>query len=269
MTFRGTNTYVIGTDELCVVDPGPDDDKHLRTIVDIIAGRQVKCILITHTHTDHTALASRLQDKVDAPVWGCGRHFWFRDLEQGETHHLSEATDHTYTPDHEMTDGEAFGIGSDNLQITAVAMPGHTANHLCFDISGEALLSGDHVMGWATTIIAPPDGSMRAYLSSLDKLLQRDDRLFLPGHGDAITEPAALLRGLKAHRKMRERAVIECLERGQVTIPEIVERLYRDTDKRLHGAAALSVLAHIEMLIDEGRVVRLDGVSVKGRYAIG
>jgi len=249
MTFTGTNTYLIGHDELAIVDPGPDDADHLQSLLKIIDNRPVKHILVTHTHRDHTALLNPLQCKTGALIAGCLPHHSARDLHIGEINRLDAAADHAYAPDIAMDN--AVSISVDGLVIEAIHTPGHTANHLCFSVGNNGVvLTGDHVMGWATSVIAPPDGSMSAYMSSLERLLERRDTLYLPGHGGPIHSPQPYLRALKTHRKMRERAIIDRLFKGDSTISQIVGAIYRDTDARLHGAAALSVMAHLEDLTD-------------------
>lgn len=257
MTFKGTNTYLIGRDELALVDPGPDDEAHFAAVMAAINGRRLSHILLTHTHLDHSAMLARLADQTGAVVAGCGPHRPARHVELGEINHLDAAADKTYAPDIEMAHGNTLMI--DGIQIEAIQTPGHTANHLSFAIGNDGVvLTGDHIMAWATTIIAPPDGSMRDYLASLELMEARSDRLYLPGHGGPVSNTHAFVRGLKAHRRMRERAILERLKSGDRSIPAIVSAIYRDTDRRLHGAAALSVMAHMEDLVERG-LVACDG----------
>jgi glyoxylase-like metal-dependent hydrolase (beta-lactamase superfamily II) len=252
-TFAGTNSYVFGLQTCCVVDPGPDDDTHLDALEAAIAGRPVEAILLTHTHRDHTGLVRRLAARSGAPVVGGGPHRASRELRAGEAEQLEAAGDTDLAFDRVLADSERLMLGG--LAVTAIATPGHCANHLAFAVGGDGvLLSGDHVMGWSTTIVAPPDGAMRDYMASLDRLLQRDDRLYLPGHGGAIAAPKAFVRGLVSHRRMRETAIVRRLKDGDSTIPQIVAALYRTTHPRLHGAAGLSVLAHLEDLVARGLV---------------
>jgi glyoxylase-like metal-dependent hydrolase (beta-lactamase superfamily II) len=253
-TFTGTNTYLLGgPDSVVVVDPGPDDDAHLRALLRAIGGRPVEAVLLTHTHRDHTALIPRLLDATGSPpVLAEGPHRLSRPLGDGEVNAMDAAAD-PIRPDRLIADGEDLGLSS--ADVRAVATPGHTANHLAFAVGPDGvLLSGDHVMAWSTTIVAPPDGRMADFMASLDRLLDRDDRLYLPGHGGPVERPQPFLRGLRMHRRMRETAILERLRAGDRTIPEIVAALYRDTDPRLHPAAGLSVLAHLEDLVESGRV---------------
>ncbi|BDA83122.1 MBL fold metallo-hydrolase [Aureimonas sp. SA4125] len=259
-TFTGTNSYLLGGASLVVVDPGPDDDRHLAALLQAIAGRPVEAILLTHTHRDHTALVPRLQQAVGAPVLAEGRHRVSRPLHEGEVNLMDAAGDMALVPDRIIAHGEILTLAG--LAIEAVATPGHTANHMAFSI-GDTLLSGDHVMAWSTTIVAPPDGAMADYMDSLEVLIGREEALYLPGHGGPVLKPQAFLRGLRSHRKMRETAILERLKAGDRSIPDIVAAIYRQTDPRLHGAAGLSVLAHLEDLVAKGRVVT-DGPALPG-----
>lgn len=264
-TFHGTNSYVIGADTLAVLDPGPDDSKHFHTLLETIAGRPVSHIFVSHTHRDHSPLAARLKAETGAVLVAEGPHRPARPLRIGETNPLDASADTDFVPDLRVKDGET--VNGDGWAMKTVLTPGHTANHAAFALEGTGILfSADHVMAWATTIVAPPDGSMSDYMASLDKLLARDDRLFLPGHGGPVTTPRTFLRGLKAHRKMRERAIMDRLHKGDRSIKEMVAAIYRDTDPRLHGAAGLSVLAHLEDMSARG-VVRTDGEpSIDGLF---
>lgn len=256
-TFHGTNSYVIGADTLAVLDPGPDDSQHFQTLLETIGGRPVSHIFVSHTHRDHSPLAARLKAETGAVLVAEGPHRPARPLRIGETNPLDASADTDFVPDLRVKDGTT--IDGDGWAMKAVLTPGHTANHAAFALEGTGILfSADHVMAWATTIVAPPDGSMSDYMASLDKLLGRDDRLFLPGHGGPVTATRTFLRGLKAHRKMRERAILDRLHKGDRSIKEMVAVIYRDTDPRLHGAAGLSVLAHLEDMSARG-IVRTDG----------
>ena len=264
-TFQGTNSYIVGTDVLAVIDPGPADEAHLQALIDAIGGRPVSHIVVTHTHMDHSALAPALAERTGARIAGAAPHHAARDLHIGEINPLDAAADKAYRPDRALAHDET--IGGPDWTLRAIATPGHAANHLCFALDGTGIVfSGDHVMAWATPIVAPPDGAMGDYMASLDVMLARDDSLYLPGHGGPVREPSAFVRGLKTHRKLRERAIIERLRGGDDAIPAIVAAIYRDTDPRLHGAAALSVLAHLEDLIARG-LVRTDGPpAIDGRF---
>ncbi|WP_011580118.1 MULTISPECIES: MBL fold metallo-hydrolase [Chelativorans] len=253
-TFHGTNSYIVGGGgALAVVDPGPDDAEHLETLLKAIGGRPVSHIFVSHTHRDHSPLAARLAALTGAKTLAEGPHRPARPLALGEADRLDASADLAFQPDIRLADNEL--VEGDGWAIRSIHTPGHTANHSVFALEGTGIaFSADHVMAWSTTIVAPPDGAMAEYMASLDRLMAREDRLYLPGHGGPVLKPQQFLRGLKAHRKMRERAILERLSAGDRTIPEIVRIIYRDTDPRLHGAAALSVLAHIEDLIAQQRV---------------
>ncbi|MBX3529225.1 MAG: MBL fold metallo-hydrolase [Rhizobiaceae bacterium] len=264
-TFHGTNSYIVGTDTLAVIDPGPEDDAHLAALIAAIDGRPVSYIFVTHTHRDHSPLAERLKAATGAPTVAEGPHRDARPLRIGEAPALDAANDTAFMPDIRLADGEA--IDGDGWRLSAVHTPGHAANHAVFALDGTGVaFSGDHVMAWSTSIVAPPGGAMSDYMASLDKLIERGDRRLLPGHGGPVEDPAAFMRGLRTHRKMRERAIVERLRAGDRTIAEIVRAIYRDTDPRLHAAAGLSVLAHLEDLVARA-VVAADGeVAIDGVY---
>lgn len=252
-TFHGTNSYVVGRETLAVIDPGPPDDNHYSALLAAIAGRPVSHIFVSHTHRDHSPLAARLKVETGAIVLAEGQHRPARPLAIGEINPLDASADTDFVPDRRLADGEI--IACDGFSIEAIFTPGHTANHVCFGLAGTGtLFSADHVMAWSTSIVAPPDGAMTDYMDSLDRLMERDDRIQFPGHGGPVRNPRAFMRGLKTHRKMRERAIIERLRSGDREIPAIVRAIYRDVDPRLHGAAGLSVLAHLEDLATRGVV---------------
>ena len=264
-TYTGTNSYIIGQSNLMVVDPGPVDETQFATLMAAIGNRAVSHILITHTHADHSPLAQRLKAETGASTVGFGPHIAARQLQEGEIHHLDSSADRAFVPDIAIGDGGKIGNGE--FEIQAVHTPGHTANHLCFAVADSPVLfSGDHIMAWATTIVAPPDGSMSDYLDSIERLRKRRETFYLPGHGGPVTRPAGFLRGLKAHRLMREAAILERLSAGEHTIGEIVATIYRETDKRLHGAAALTVFAHMERLMELGAVSSDGAPSLHGSY---
>jgi glyoxylase-like metal-dependent hydrolase (beta-lactamase superfamily II) len=264
-TFHGTNSYIVGSDSLAVIDPGPDDDAHLNTLLEVIAGRPVSHIFVSHTHRDHSPLAARLKQHTGAIVLAEGPHRPARPLHTGEVNALDASADMQFVPDAELSDGMV--IDGDGWSLRTVLTPGHTANHAAFAMEGTGILfSADHVMAWATSIVAPPDGAMADYMASLDRLIEREDRLLLPGHGGPVSAPGAFMRGLKAHRQMREQAILERVRSGDRTIAEMVRAIYRDTDPRLHGAAGLSVLAHLEDLVSRAMVMTGSSPSIDGVY---
>ncbi len=265
-TFHGTNSYLVGTDTLAVIDPGPDDDRHFETLMAAIGKRPVSHIFVSHTHRDHSPLAAALQRHTGAKILAQGPHRPVRPLRIGETNPLDASADTDFTPDIAMPDDSV--VDGDGWKIRAVLTPGHCANHAAFALEGTGILfSADHVMAWATSIVAPPDGAMADYMASLDKLIERDDRLLLPGHGGPVTAPRAFMRGLKTHRKMRERAILERIRNGDRTIADMVKAIYRDTDPRLHGAAGLSVLAHLEDLVARDLVSTDGAPSIDGIFS--
>ena len=266
-TFHGTNSYIVGDRSVCVIDPGPENEAHWQALLKALEGRTVTHIAVSHTHRDHSPLATRLKELTGATTVAEGPHRAARLLYFGETNPFAESSDTEFLPDIALSEGDR--IEGDGWVLEAVLTPGHTANHACFAVAGTGILfSADHVMAWATSIVAPPDGAMADYMASLERLLQREDRIYFPGHGGPVTEPQAFVRGLRTHRRMRERAILERIRTGDRTIPDMVEAIYRDTDPRLHGAAALSVLAHIEDLIARGEI-RSDGPpSLAGAYEL-
>jgi glyoxylase-like metal-dependent hydrolase (beta-lactamase superfamily II) len=264
-TFHGTNSYIVGGSSVAVIDPGPENEAHFDALMKTLAGRKVTHIAVSHTHRDHSPLSLRLKNATGAFIVGQGPHRAARPLHAGEVNPFAESSDLEFAPDILLADGERI-IG-EGWSLTALLTPGHTANHACFALGDTGIVfSADHVMAWATTIVAPPDGSMADYMASLERLLARDDRVFFPGHGGPVKDPATFMRALRAHRRMRERAVLERIKAGDRFIPDIVKVIYRETDPRLHGAAALSVLAHIEDLLEKD-LVETDGPpSIHGAY---
>lgn len=247
-THTGTQTYLVGTSALAVIDPGPDDPAHVQAILDAIAGRPVVAILCTHTHRDHSPAAATIRSATGAPVMGCA------PLTRDDAGPRADAAfDAAYTPDRVLEDGER--VAGPGWTLEAVATPGHTSNHLAFALpEAQALFSGDHVMGWSTTVVAPPDGDMAAYMASLEKLMGRDERIYFPGHGEAVENPQRFVRGLLGHRKQREGQILRLLRQEVHAVPAMVARMYAGLDPRLTGAAGGSVLAHLIDLQGRGLV---------------
>lgn len=248
-TFTGTQTHLVGVDDVAVIDPGPADAGHIDAIIRAIAGRKVTAIVITHTHNDHSPGSRPLKALTGAPIIGCAPLVLDTLGARADA-----AFDRDYAPDRVMADGDTVtGVG---WTLTAVETPGHTSNHLCFALpEAGALFSGDHVMGWSTTVVAPPDGDMAAYMNSLAKLQARDDRIYYPAHGEPITNPAQKVRGFLGHRRQREAQILRLLAEGVGTIPDLVERMYVGVDRRLFGAAGGSVQAHLIDLQQRGLVI--------------
>lgn len=267
-TFHGTNTYIVGQKSVCVIDPGPDNDAHFEALMAALEGREVTHIAVSHTHRDHSPLARRLKDATGAVIVAEGPHHPARPLFEGEVNPFAESSDTDFVPDRALADGET--VQGDGWRLTAVHTPGHTANHAAFALEDTGILfSADHVMAWATSIVAPPDGAMSDYMASLDRLLERNDRLYLPGHGGPVTEPPAFVRALRTHRRLRERSVLERIRKGDRLIADMVKVIYATTDPRLHGAAALSVLAHIEDLVEKGLISTDGPPKLSGEYRPG
>ena len=252
-TYTGSGTYIVGRDKgpLAVIDPGPMNTAHLDALVAAIGGARVSDILITHTHSDHCGGARAFADRVGAPIRGAGPHpVREKHLDAPA---LDEGADYAFRPDILLGDGRK--IAGEGWTIEAVATPGHLSNHLCFALVEEqALFTGDHIMGWATSVVAPPDGDMGAYFESLDKLLAREDRIYYPTHGAPILKPNAFVRAVRTHRRIRDGQILDQLKKGRTRIKYIVPEMYADVDKRLHGAAALNVLAHLIRLVKTGAV---------------
>lgn len=245
-TYYGTQTYLVGASKVAVIDPGPDLPEHVDALEQAIGGRPVVAIMCTHTHRDHSPAAAPLKKRTGAPVIGCAP----LSLEIAGPR-ADASFDGDYSPDRALEDGEAIEL--DGEAVTAVATPGHTSNHLCFAYRG-ALFSGDHVMGWSTTVVFPPDGDMAAYMASLDKLRQRDDRVYYPAHGPAVTNPQQYVRHLVGHRMQRERQILRLLEKQARSIPDIVANAYPGLDPRLTVGAGGSVYAHLLDLERRGLV---------------
>ncbi len=247
-TFTGTQTYLVGIGEVAVIDPGPDLPDHVAAILAATQGETIDAILCTHTHRDHSPASRALAAATGAPIVGCAPLAIEDDGPRADA-----AFDFDYAPDRVLADGET--VDGAGWTLRAVATPGHTSNHLCFALEGSGMLfTGDLVMGWSTTVIAPPDGDMADYMRSLDLLLRRPDTSYHPAHGPAIDKPHSHVRALIAHRRMREKQILTKLGEGEGRIPALVAAMYRDIDPRLHGAAGRSVLAHLVDLERRGKV---------------
>ncbi|HTI31641.1 MAG TPA: MBL fold metallo-hydrolase [Sphingomonas sp.] len=249
-TFTGTQTYVIGQGEVAVIDPGPNDPAHLDAITGALGGERIVAILCTHTHKDHSPAAKPLAERTGAPVMGCAP-LVLEDLGP----RADASFDDTYTPSRVMMDGAT--VSGPGWTLAAVATPGHTSNHLCFELVEErALFTGDHVMGWSTTVISPPDGDMADYMASLAKLEARQDAIYYPAHGDPVEKPQRFVRSLAGHRKQREGQILRLIDKGTAAIADMVPQMYAGLDQRLYGAAGRSVLAHLIDLEQRGVVMR-------------
>ncbi|MGH0000949.1 MBL fold metallo-hydrolase [Pseudovibrio ascidiaceicola] len=267
LTFAGTNTFLVGKNEVVVIDPGPMDLEHLDALMKAIDGRPVKAILVSHTHVDHSPLAGPLKEKTGAPVMGCGPHkraVSFADMAETP---MDASSQKDFAPDTELEDGAKISV--DGVTIEVVATPGHTENHLSFALPEQGvMLPGDHVMAWSTTIVAPPDGSMNAYMKSLDKLMARSETRYFPSHGGEVNNPKVFLPQLKQHRQMRSDAILERLHAGDDDVMTMVKAIYTDVDPKLHGAAALNVLAQLDDLIAQGVVMCDAKVTLSAKFTL-
>ena len=248
-TYTGTQTYIVGREDVAVIDPGPDEPHHIEALLAALEGRRVNAIACTHTHRDHSPAAAVLKARLDAPVIGCA------PLVLDDSGPRADAAfDRGYKADRVLADGE--NITGEGWTLTAVATPGHTSNHLCYALEESgALFTGDHIMGWSTSVISPPDGDMAAYMDSLQKLIDRpQDKIYYPAHGAAVEKPHRLARGMMGHHKQREGQILRMLGEGPHALPDFVAEMYKGLDPRLHGAAGQSVLAHLLELKVRGRV---------------
>lgn len=250
LTGPGTNTYVLGRGEVAVVDPGPAEEAHLAALLAALEGERVAAILVTHAHRDHSALAPRLAAETGAAVLAfgdarAGRPEGLEGLDLGG----GEGVDRGFAPDRRLADGEGLRLGG--AEVAAIHTPGHFGNHMAFAV-GHVVLTGDVAMGWASTLISPPDGDVSAFLASCARLKALGPRVLLPGHGEAVTDPAARLDWLVAHRREREAQIVAALRDGPATAAMLVPRLYVDTPPALHPAAERNVLAHLVDLAARG-----------------
>lgn len=264
-TFTGTCTYIIGRGSVAILDPGPDLPQHIDAVLDAVRGETVTHIVATHTHRDHTPASSAIEALTGAITVGAGPHAPARPLYIGEINPLDASADTEFQPAITLRDGDS--ISGADWTLTAIATPGHAANHLAFALPEDRLLfSGDHVMAWATSIVAPPDGAMGDYIQSLEILGHREETLYLPGHGGPITDAPAFVRHYLEHRLAREAAILRSLDRSAETIPDLVRSIYIGLDSRLIGAASLTVLAHLEHLVERGLILTDGDPSITGRY---
>ncbi|MEI8178145.1 MBL fold metallo-hydrolase [Aestuariivirga sp.] len=254
-TFKGTSTFIVGSGQVAVIDPGPDDAVHLAALLDAVRGETVTHILVTHSHADHSPLARRLKAVTGAKTLAYGTV----DAPSSSGLRLDASIDHDFAPDMTLAEGDV--VNGPNWTLEALFTPGHMSNHMCFALQEEqALFAGDHVMAWATSVIAPPDGDMGQYFASLRKLLERDDHVYHPGHGPSKRDPLPLVRGYLAHRRMREEAIRARVAQGARSVGEIVASVYADVDPKLHAAAALSTTAHLDHLVAQGKLRKVDGI---------
>ena len=260
-TLHGTGTYVVGHGRVAVIDPGPTLPEHIDALLHALRGETIEQILVTHTHADHSPASAAVKQAAAAPTHGYGPHA------AGAGPAVEEGGDRAFVPDRVLRDGDT--VSGPGWHLTAVHTPGHTSNHLCFALTEERVLfSGDHVMGWSTSVIAPPDGNMRDYLRSLAKLLEREDATYWPTHGPAIKAPKPFVHAFLEHRREREAAILHRLAEGDTDIPAMVRAIYVGLPQVLHGAAGRSVLAHLIELVADGRVECEGPPTVAARYRL-
>lgn len=254
-TYTGTQTYIVGLGDGCaVIDPGPDEPAHLAALEAAIGGEHVCAIMCTHTHRDHSPASRPLARRTGAPIVGCAPLAFDTAGPRAD-----EGFDPDYAPDRVLADGEA--MSGPGWTLTALATPGHVSNHLCFALEESgALFSGDHVMGWSTSVVVPPDGDMGDYMASLQLLHERDDRVLYPAHGPAVTKPRQLVRSMIGHRRQRENQILRLLGEARQQVGELVAQMYKGLDPKLTKAAALSVTAHLIDLERRGLVVRSEDI---------
>ena len=263
-TLKGTVSYIIGRGKVAIIDPGPDDPRHISALLDAVRNETVTHIFVTHTHRDHSPAVGAIKAKTGAMVCAEGPHRSSRPLRDNKS---LQPADRDFHPDIALADGEV--INGPGWTLEAVATPGHTANHTAFALKeADVLFSGDHVMGWSTSIVAPPDGSMRDYVASLKKLKMRSEAIFFPGHGPAVTDAARFIDYFIAHRKAREDSVLDFLAKRAANIPAIVACSYGDLDPRLTWAAGMTVLAHLEDLTARGLVASDGPPGLTGTYHV-
>ena len=266
-TFKGTISYIVGRGQVAIIDPGPDDVGHVAALLDAVRDETVTHIFVTHTHRDHSPAAAKIKDATGAKVLAQGPHRPARPLHTGEIRRLDASVDLDFRPDITLADGEI--VNGKGWTLQAVATPGHTANHMAYAFKeADLLFAGDHVMAWSTTIVAPPDGAMSDYMASLHKLAERSEPLYLSGHGAPVRDAPRYVQYLIRHRQAREASILHRLGKGAADIPTIVRAVYIGLDPRLSGAAALSVLAHLEELVARGAVVTEGPASIGGIYRL-
>jgi glyoxylase-like metal-dependent hydrolase (beta-lactamase superfamily II) len=266
-TYKGTISYIVGSGSVAIIDPGPDDLGHINALLNAVRGETVSHIFVTHTHRDHSPAAAQIKAATGAKVYAQGPHRPARPLHTGEVRRLDASNDLEFLPDVTLCDGET--VTGSGWTLQAVATPGHTANHMAYAFKeADLLFAGDHVMAWSTTIVAPPDGAMSDYMASLQKLAQRSEPLYLSGHGGPVRDAPRYVQYLIRHRQAREASILHRLAKGAADIPTIVRAVYIGLDPRLVGAAALSVLAHLEELVARGAVATEGPPSLAGIYRL-
>jgi glyoxylase-like metal-dependent hydrolase (beta-lactamase superfamily II) len=256
-TFHGTGTYILGRGRVAVVDPGPDLPEHVDALRAALDGEEITHVLVTHCHNDHSPACRALREFSDAPTYAYGPHGAGRHAAavagEGEVK-IEESADTDFVPDHEVRHGDV--LEGDGWSVECVFTPGHTSNHTCFQLREErTLFTGDHVMGWSTSVISPPDGDMQDYMNSLELLLDRDDARYWPTHGPSVEDPHGHVRAFIAHRREREAQILACIDAGVHRIGEMVPRMYTELPEFMYPAAARSVFATVVHLVQQGVLV--------------
>ena len=266
-TFKGTVSYIVGRGKVAIIDPGPVDDAHIGALLDAVRGETVTAIFVTHTHRDHSPAVPKIKAATGATVYAEGPHRPARPLNVGEAKRLDASADTDFRPDVALTD--AAVVSGDGWTIEALTTPGHTANHMVFALKeADLIFSGDHVMAWSTSIVAPPDGAMSDYMASLEKLARRSEPIYLPGHGGPVHDAPRFVQSYMRHRQAREVSILRRLGKGAADIATLVRAIYIGIDPRLTGAAGLSVLAHLEDLVARGVVATEGTPSLAGTYRL-
>jgi glyoxylase-like metal-dependent hydrolase (beta-lactamase superfamily II) len=266
-TFKGTMSYIVGRGDVAIIDPGPDDPQHIAALLAAVRNETVTHIIVTHTHRDHSPGAARVKAATGATTYGEGPHRAARPLHIGEAPRLDASNDTDFRPDRRLADGEV--VSGRGFTLEAIATPGHTANHMAYALREQNLVfSGDHVMGWSTSIVAPPDGAMGDYMASLGRLARRSESVYLPGHGDLIQDAPRFVESYIRHRQGREASILHRLGKGAADIPTLVRAIYIGLDPRLARAAGLSVLAHLEDMVARGVVATEGRPAVAGTYRL-
>ena len=266
-TFEGTVSYIVGRGNVAIIDPGPDDERHIEALLSAVRGETVTHILVTHTHRDHSPAVPAIQAVTGAASYGEGPHRASRPLHIGEINPLDAAGDMDFRPDHVLRDGDL--VSGSGWTLEAITTPGHCANHMAYALrETNSLFSGDHVMGWSTSIVAPPDGAMSDYMDSLHKLGKRSETVYFPGHGNVIRDATRFVQSYIRHRQGREESILHRLSKGAADIPTLVRAIYIGLDPRLVGAAGLSVLAHLEDMVARGVVSTEGPASIAGTYRL-
>ena len=256
-TFYGTGTYIIGHEDLAVIDPGPLVESHIFNLLKLLKSAKKVSLFITHTHADHSPAAKVIKENIECTTYGFGPY----KRKKFDTN-FEEGHDLNFKPDIYLNDGEI--VNGNGWTLRAIHTPGHTSNHMCYGLEEQLILfTGDHIMGWSTTVIVPPDGNMTSYIESLKKVLNYKYKIFYPTHGGPITKPRQFVNALIAHRLMRQTQIINELSKNNLTIKEMVSKFYKTTDKRLWPAAEKSILANLLSLKDKGVVVDEDNKKVK------